>query len=282
MNMSGYPKKDNASESPVIRFLYTSIPGRLLLKVLVNPKVSIICGRFLSSPTSKFLIPLFISKHGINMSHYVIPVIGYDSFNSFFIRKKTTPIRFSYDSRIIAPCDGMLSIYSIANDSIFTIKNSQYSVSDLIMDEHFSKFFVGGTALIFRLTPAHYHRYVHCTDGVVQEIRRIAGILHSVRPICIGSNEVFVQNSREYMIINNPYLGYIIQMEIGALLVGRISNAPLSTYDRIHMGDEKGFFEYGGSTIIILIPPETVISPELRIYQNTGIEIQIVQGDHIA
>ena len=223
MNIFGYQKKDDPPESPVIRFLYTSMPGRLLLKVLVNPKVSVLCGRFLSSPASRFLIPRFISRHGINMSRYVIPVGGYDSFNSFFIRKIKTPIRFSSDSRIIAPCDGMLSIYSITDDSIFTIKNSQYSVPDLIMNSQFSKKYLGGTALIFRLTPAHYHRYVYCTDGVIQKTKRINGILHSVRPICIASTEVFVRNSREYIIIDNPDIGHIIQMEIGALLVGHIS-----------------------------------------------------------
>ena len=79
----------------------------------------------------------------------------------------------------------------------------------------------------------------------------------------------------------NPDIGHIIQMEIGALLVGHISNHPLPKDNRIQMGDEKGFFEYGGSTIIILIPPEIAISPELRIYQNTGAEIPTVQGYQI-
>ena len=45
-------------------------------------------------------------------------------------------------------------------------------------------------------------------------------------------------------------------MEVGALLVGRIENHPLS--GRVTRGQEKGFFAYGGSTILMLLEPGRV------------------------
>ena len=48
-----------------LEFLYHTVPGRLLLKGLIQPKVSRICGRFLDSSGSKYLIKSFVKKNNI-------------------------------------------------------------------------------------------------------------------------------------------------------------------------------------------------------------------------
>ena len=45
-------------------------------------------------------------------------------------------------------------------------------------------------------------------------------------------------------------------MEVGAMLVGRIVNH--EEKGSTIRGKEKGYFQYGGSTIIVLIEPEQV------------------------
>ena len=50
--------------------------------------------------------------------------------------------------------------------------------------------------------------------------------------------------------IQNELLGSVIQMEVGALLVGKIHNYKTNLPVICYM--EKGYFEYGGSTIILL------------------------------
>ena len=42
----------------------------------------------------------------------------------------------------------------------------------------------------------------------------------------------------------------MLQIEVGAMLVGRINNHPMPK--RVARGEEKGFFSYGGSTILML------------------------------
>lgn len=110
--------------------------------------------------------------------------------------------------------------------------------------------------MIFRLTPQHYHRYCYVCDGMKVISKRIEGKLHCVRPVAYTTAPVFVENSREYTEIESSYWGRVIQMEIGALLVGKIHNH--TSGSKVIKGQEKGYFEFGGSTIVILIEKNRV------------------------
>ena len=240
------------SESLAIDFLYKTCVGRFFLKGLVNPKVSKFAAKLLSSRASAAFVPFFVKRNKIDINEYVIPEGGYKSFNDFFTRRIKPENRVIEDGELISPCDGYLTVSYIDETSVFHIKNTRYSLKELLKNSSLANEFNGGTALIFRLTPAHYHRYVFCATGVVGKAKRIHGILHSVKPICHEMFPVFIQNSREYTVINNNNLGNLIQMEVGALLVGKISNNHYSPGDKICAGREKGYFEYGGSSIVVL------------------------------
>ena len=109
-----------------------------------------------------------------------------------------------------------------------------------------------GMALIFRLTPSHYHRYSYGISGQVTEEKKIPGILHCVRPIVTGRIPVFVQNARQYQVIETNAFGKVVQMEVGALMVGKIRNHKRLQNEFVTPNDEKGYFQFGGSTIIML------------------------------
>ena len=108
----------------------------------------------------------------------------------------------------------------------------------------------------------------------------IPGVLHTVRPIALESIPVFIENSREYTSIESSLFGKIIQMEVGAMLVGRIVN--LEGEGMAVRGKEKGFFEYGGSTIILLVKKDMVKIND-KIIQNSGkgIESPVKMGQMI-
>ena len=57
--------------------------------------------------------------------------------------------------------------------------------------------------------------------------------------------------------IDSDGFGRAVQMEVGAMLVGRIVNDTPSE-SRVVRGMEKGHFEYGGSTIILLLSKDRV------------------------
>ena len=50
--------------------------------------------------------------------------------------------------------------------------------------------------------------------------------------------------------------GKVIQMEVGALFVGHIKN--YMTEGAFKRGDEKGMFEFGGSTIVMLFQKNSI------------------------
>lgn len=271
-------------ETATLRFLYHTVPGRALLKCLVNPDVSRIAGHFLSSGASKRLVPYYIRRHKIDMSDIEVPPRGFSSFNDFFTRKKKHLSYDLTDGHLISPCDGFLTVSAIRGGTVFDIKNTRFSLDDLLRDTKLAAKFQDGTALIFRLTPANYHRYCYAADGRLLCRRKIQGKLHCVRPIALRTIPVFVQNSREYQVIRTKSFGTMVQMEVGALLVGKINNyKPSAGSDHVQAGREKGYFEFGGSTIILLLQKDTIcLNGKLYERNPRDGEIKVCIGESIA
>ncbi len=183
-----------------------------------------------------------------------------------------------------SPCDGFLTPIPIRGNAIFDVKHTRFSLEDLLRDRALAARFRDGLALVFRLTPANYHRYCYAADGTVLRHRKISGKLHCVRPIALREIPVFAQNSREYQLIRTKKFGMMVQMEIGALLVGRICNERLTMETNyVHAREEKGYFEFGGSTIILLLEKDAVrFCKKLYERTNENGEIPVRAGEEIA
>jgi len=240
-------------ESLILRFLYETMPGRMALKLLVCPGISRMAGDFLSSGASRCLVPYYIRKHKISMKDVEVPPGGFPSFNAFFTRKRKREQGVFSEGCLLSPCDGLLSRVEIGEDTVFRIKNTEFSLKDLLKDDGLAARFQDGTAFIFRLTPADYHHYCYAASGRLLSGRKIPGKLHCVRPVALRNTPVFVQNSRAYQVMETDAFGTLVQMEVGALLVGKIKNdSRRGKGDCAHAGEEKGHFEFGGSTILLL------------------------------
>lgn len=271
-------------DSIILRFLYGTVLGRILLKLLVQPRISKAVGCLLSSRLSAGLIPYYIKKWEVDINDIEIPEGGFSSFNDFFTRRKK--IKFDNAKRdwLKSPCDGLMSFVKIRRNIVFDIKNTKFSLEDLLRDRKLAEKFRNGSALIFRLTPANYHRYYYGAYGRVLDHRKIQGKLHCVRPVALRRVPVFAQNTREYEIIETKEFGTIVQMEVGALLVGKIHNYErLRERANIEVGMEKGYFEFGGSTIILLFQKNAVcLHDKLYERSNDNGEIRVSAGEVIA
>ena len=107
---------------------------------------------------------------------------------------------------------------------------------------------------------------------------KIAGELHTVRSISEKYN-VFSRNSREISILRTEHIGDVAQIEVGALLVGAIKN---NEKEQFVKGEEKGYFEYGGSTIVLLFEEGRISLDEDIIEQSKlGIETKVSIGEKI-
>lgn len=267
------------NETLSVRFLYNTIVGRIILKVLTRPFISKIAGAFLDCPLSKFMVSRFIKKNDIDMSSYVKTT--YKSFNEFFMRQRTQYEMSETKDKLISPCDAFLSAYKIEENISFDIKNTKYSIKQLVDDTDIANLYKDGICLIFRLTPKHYHRYIYSCSGKITKRKIIKGILHCVRPIAYTKIPVFTQNAREMVCIDTKTMGTIVQMEIGALIVGKISN--YSNSDTAIQGKEKGYFEFGGSTIVLLIQKDKVnLTKKVTDLINSKEETAVCMGETIA
>lgn len=271
-------------ESAALRFLYRTPPGRVFLKFLIYPPVSKAAGHYLSSRASKWLVPYFIRKHGIDLKDVEIPRGGFASFNDFFTRKRKGDISKTNSGYLLSPCDGWLSFAKICENTVFLIKASRFSLEELLGDEKLAERFRDGEALIFRLTPADYHRYCYAADGSIVHEKKIKGKLHCVRPVALREVPVFAENSREYQVIRTADFGLIVQMEIGALLVGRISNYGRTPgLNNVQQGEEKGYFEFGGSTIVLLLQKNAAsLCEKWEKSRGCGIERKVRMGEPVA
>lgn len=212
---------------------------------------------------SKIHIKGFIKNNNIDMSEYMDE--EYTCFNDCFTRniiQSKRPMEQD-ESAFISPCDGLLSAYHITENSDFYIKKNYYSISDLLgcdKDDELAKGFENGMCLIFRLCVNNYHRYGYVDDGEIISNKEIKGKLHTVRPIAIRRYPIFIQNARECTVMECKNLGKIAQIEVGALMIGKIQNHKKS--GEVKRGTEKGMFLYGGSTIVMLLKENAVSLPE--------------------
>lgn len=260
--------------------LYNTFLGRCMLKILTAPAVSKIAGVFMNSVLSKPFINFFIKSNNINMSDYKTE--NWSCFNEFFTRQiKSGKRNICIDSdTLISPCDGYLTVYNIDKDAKFEIKNSFYTISELIQNPTIGNEYDNGLCLVFRLTPSDYHRYIYPDTGAKGKNVHIKGVFHTVRPIAFERYPVFKTNSREYTILHTNNFDDIIFMEVGAMMVGKICN-----YHEEHnfrRGEEKGKFEFGGSTIIMLLKKGIAdIDSEILDTNNRGEEFIIKLGERI-
>lgn len=256
-----------------LSFLYTTTPGRSFLKLLVKPAISKISGRFLNTKLSASMIKSFVKKNNIDLSEY--EQRKFKSYNDFFTRKVLEDKR-SIDmdkNAFIAPCDSKLSVYRINETSTFKIKDSYYTVQDLLDNNEIYKEFSNGLCLIFRLAVDDYHRYCYIDNGHKEKNVYIPGEFHTVQPIALENYNIYKRNSREYTILHTENFGDVIYIEVGALLVGKIVNHHQE--HSFKKGEEKGMFEFGGSTIVLLVK-ENIIDLDKEFFENTKNRLETI------
>ena len=271
---------NNEGQDKLLHTLYDTKAGRVLLKVLVQPEVSKLGSTFLDSRFSKPIITPFIRRNQLDMSPYEDE--EYESYNHFFTRRLKKGMRpFAEDTdRVCAPCDSKLSVYPIDEDGTFEIKNTIYTMESLLRSKKLAKHYQGGILCVFRLTVDDYHHYAYIDEGTKTKNYHIPGVFHTVNPVANDAYPVYTENTREFSILKSEHFGNILMMEVGALLVGKIVNHDGA--GSMRRGIEKGYFQFGGSTIILLLEKDKVeIREELLERTKNQCETKIRQGEMI-
>ncbi|MFL0168044.1 phosphatidylserine decarboxylase [Candidatus Clostridium helianthi] len=287
-----YNRKDKKYEiekiagDKYLKWMYSSPVGMSLLEIIIKKKFfSKAYGYFCDSKLSSKKITSFVNEFNIDTSMFEKKINEFKSFNDFFSRKLKKEARLidSACESLISPGDGKITAYENINlDKIVHIKGGVYKLNELIDNEVISKEFSEGSCLILRLCPTDYHRYHFIDNGMCRESFRIKGNYYSVNPIALSKvSEIYCRNERQWSVFDTENFGRVLYIEVGATCVGSI----IQTYKPkvpVNRGDEKGYFKFGGSTIVIMFQKDKVkIDKEIVDQTQRGFETQVFMGEKI-
>ena len=270
-----------------LKWLYTTQTGRFVLATLVRRKLfSAFYGKLQDTEFSRRKIPKFITELQIDLSEAKIEdPSGYRTFNDFFSRQlkpEARPIAAA-PNLLISPADGrVLAWDNIDKDRLIQVKGMSYTLADLLQDPQRAIEYHQGTCLVIRLSPADYHRFHFPDSGVPEKSQLIKGCYYSVNPLALAQiPRLYCANKRELTLFHSDNFGEMLLIEVGATCVGSI----VQTYtpsQLVAKGSEKGYFKFGGSTVIMLLKKGIVrIDPDLLANTAKGLETRVLMGERI-
>ena len=236
--------------------------GRFLLYTLARTSPAAkIYGYLKSRSASAKEIQPFIDQYGVDVSEFRDPVSSMRSFNDFFIRKLKPEVRplAGGPETAVMPADGRVLAYQdISTCDGFIVKGQKFSLEALLKDKKLTDRYKGGSMLMVRLCPTDYHRFHFPCDCKPQKTQAINGWLYSVNPIALRQNAKWLtENKRTATLLKDTAFGDILFMEIGATCVGTIHQT-FQAETLCKKGQEKGFFSFGGSALILLFERGTI------------------------
>lgn len=283
---TGEYKIEKVPGESFLKFLYYNPFGKLALEALVKRKfLSVWYGRKMNSEKSKEKILPFVKALEIPMEEAEKSWEDFTSFNDFFYRKLKKGAR-TWDMReevLVSPADGKILAYeNIESFSSFFVKGQEFSLEELFASKEMAEKYAGGSFVIVRLAPVDYHRFHFPIDAWVGTSHKIDGYYYSVSTHAIRRNiRIFLENQREYTILESKLFGDIAYFEVGATMVGGIHQTYLEN-TMINKGEEKGYFDFGGSTCLLLFEKGKVQLDE-DLLENTkkGLETKVYVGEKI-
>lgn len=279
---------DLVTESPpgegLLTFFYHHPLGKLGLHALVKRKlVTQLYGSWMDSAASRRQIVPFVEEYGIDMSEARRGVEEFSSFNDFFYRKLRPEVR-PIGTGFVSPADGkLLAFERVGEVEQFYVKGEAFSLEQYLRDAQLAREYQDASMLIVRLAPNDYHRYHFPCAGVAAAPRRVPGYFYSVSPHAVRQNfaRVFCENKREFTWLDSPDYGRVLISPVGATMVGKI----ISTYapdSPVAKGDEMGYFAFGGSSLLLLIPRDRIrLDADLLENTRNGYETAVQMGERV-
>ena len=244
------------------------------------PLFSQFYGFLQTRPSSAKKIDPFIKDYRIDRSEFAED--GFDSFNDFFIRKLKPARRpiVGDPHRLAMPADGRYLVFpDLSEADGFYVKGQYFDLASFLQDTAYAHRYGSGSMAIARLCPTDYHRFHFPCDGFPFPARPIKGSLFSVNPIALKKRlSILWENKRMTTEIDGGAFGTILYVEVGATCVGSIHQTFLPE-ERVKKGDEKGYFSFGGSCLVLLFEKGRIAFDEDLISNSEkGLETKALFG----
>ncbi len=269
-----------------LRWAYETLPGRLMVAAVVKRALfSRWYGWRMDKAVTRELILPFVEKYELDAGEFVKSCDAFESFNDFFSRKlkaEARPVAGGEDEVVFAADGRHLGFQDVSRIEGIYCKGQSLSLVQLLGDEKLAANYQKGSLVISRLCPVDYHRFHFCATGQAGESRLINGPLYSVSPIALRRNiNILTENKRTITVLETEKYGRILILEIGATNVGSIHQTYQSN-SAVAKGEEKGYFEFGGSmTMMLFEPGALVLDEDLVKHSAEGRELYARMGDRM-
>ena len=281
---TGQVQIENVYGEKWLDWLYHNPIGEATLWTIAKRKiVTSLYGDQMEKPASADKIAPFIEEYDVDIT--IAQKQNFKSFNDFFIRQLKPEARpiVSDSLAVASPADGKILAYENVSSSDFYIKGFRFNVDSFLDNTELAQKYKDGSMIVFRLAPPDYHRYHFPVSGMTSSSNiKIDGDYYSVNPLALRKKaEIFWLNKREYGVIQTPLFGNVVMVEVGATMVGSM----IQTYSgtTVKKGKEKGYFKFGGSTVVLLFEKDQIkIDADLLTNTANSLETTIKMGEQIA
>jgi phosphatidylserine decarboxylase len=236
-------------------------------------------------PWSRCRIRPFVGRYNIDMTESRRGIEAFASFNDFFVREidlARRPVNPD-PATCVSPIDGRLVAYQkIDAAQEFKVKRSTFDLARLLGDASLAAQYHGGSMVVSRIYLPDYH-HVHFPDsGIPGEARPIKGKYWAVSPHSRRwSIPFYSENHRVLTNLDSEHFGPVAIVEIGAFTVGSIQQR-YQPDKQVAKGDHKGYFELGGSTVVVLFEKGRIrLAEDLCANTQAGLETFVRMGESI-
>ena len=212
------------------------------------------------------------------------------TYNEFFARSLVSPdVRPIADTDVVSPADSWPKLTWNIDDNNqlqypqdLQIKTAKISdISQLIgNDSQYKDAFAGGTLTHTFLDVNCYHRYHSPVDGVLKELRIVPGVSagggytlwDNESKLYYYVNDLGFQmvETRACAIIETEKYGLVAMLPVGMSQICSVNWMPsLHIGQQLKRGDEMGFFQFGGSDIVMIFQKGVDVS----ILHNSGMTL---------
>jgi phosphatidylserine decarboxylase len=280
---SGEIKVDTIYARGFLDWLYNTTSGWLLTQFVMSRRwVSRLYGWWYRQRWTRRKIPAFVEQLGVDLDESMLRLEEFESFNHFITREidlSRRPIDPNTDV-CICPADARVRVYPrLEAHATLLVKRAAFDLPSLLCDEVLAERYAGGAAVIARLYLADYHHFHFPDDGIPEAPRNIRGRCFATSPYSRTRSVPFLnENSRFITVFDSDHFGKIAIVEVGAFTIGSIRQC-YQPFRRVRRGTRKGYFELGGSVVLLLFAPGAVrFDADLVENSASGIETYVPMG----
>ncbi|MBB5173987.1 phosphatidylserine decarboxylase [Texcoconibacillus texcoconensis] len=226
---------------------------RKFVELSNHPLTSSILRNFTSSTFSRYVNRSFVKTYKIDENEMEKSIDSYQSLQELFSRKLREGSRpIDEDpSSIVSPVDGVLThTEEIDEHEAFTVKGQTYDLSTLLGSEELAERYIGGTVLLFYLSPQDYHRIHSPVTGEMVKRWALGSRSAPVNPF--GLKHADQPLSKNYRLMTELEMqgGKRVNIaKVGAMNVNSIQ--VLHKEKTLHKGEEFAFFSFGSSVLLL-------------------------------